>query len=76
MDSFYEVYETDADDTMEVEKMKYRGRCFDLAESKLLLLFRSNYPNKDYLIYNATTREVVCACLTPTTMEKKGICPQ
>lgn len=73
-DALFEVYETDADDSMEPQQLKHSGRSFDLAESKMVLLYRAADCHKDYLLYNTVRREIVCSALSPSTMARRGIC--
>jgi hypothetical protein len=70
----YEVYETDADDSMEKDKLIHRGESVDIAESRMVLLYRAAGCMKDYLLYNTTQHKIVCSALSPDTMVKKGIC--
>ena len=73
-DALYEVYETDADDSMEPQQLKHSGSSFDLAENKMVSLYRAGGCHKDYLVYNTVKREIACAALSPSTMARRGIC--
>ena len=74
MNDILEVYETDADLTMEPTNLKHQGFHFDMAETKMMLLFRAAGYSKDYLVYNRTKREVVAACFTTQTRNRRGEC--
>jgi hypothetical protein len=69
-----EVYETDADFSMEPRDMKHQGSHPDIAQSKMLLLFYASGYTKDFLIYNRTKGEVAYVCLTAKTKRLRGEC--
>ena len=74
LDDILEVYETDADFTMEPRNLKHQGYHIDMAETKMMLLFRSSGYGKDYLVYNRAKQEVLIACLTNESRRKRGEC--
>ena len=74
LDDILEVYETDADFTMEPKNLKHQGFHSDMAETKMMLLFRASGYAKDYLVYNRAKKEVVMACLTTQTKHRRGEC--
>lgn len=74
LDNILEVYETDADLSTEPQNLKYQGFHRDMAETKMILLFRSSGYDKDYLLYNRTKQEVLMACLSTQTRNRRGEC--
>ena len=69
-----EVYETDADFSMEPQNLKHQGFHPDMAETKMMLLFRASSYRKDYLIYNRDKKEVMVACLSDESRRRRGEC--
>ena len=74
LDNILEVYETDADFSMESKNLKHQGMHADMAETKMMLLFRASGYGKDYLIYNRNKKEIVAFCLTSQTKRLRGEC--
>lgn len=73
-DTVYEVYETDADDTMDPQKRVHTGRSFDIAESVMVKLFEKAFLSKDFLLYDVKQKHIIAGCLSPATAFKRGIC--
>jgi hypothetical protein len=74
LDDILEVYETDADFSMESQNLKHQGFHLDIAETKMMLLFRASGYGKDYLIYNRNKQEILAFCLTSQTKRRRGEC--
>lgn len=68
----YEVYETDAD-LIEGE-LVYRGFSSDLAMSKMFKEFYLCMGQKDYMLINRTTQEMIAACFTAATIANRNEC--
>lgn len=73
-DTLYEVYQTDADDTMDPRKLVHSGRSKDIAESRMFLAFQASGCMTDYLMYDVVKKHIDANCLSPETAMKKGIC--
>lgn len=70
----YEVYETDADDSMEGDNLRHRGISFDVAESRMIKLYELSGCQKDFLLFDVNRQEIKCEALSLATAAKKGIC--
>ena len=73
-DDILEVYETDADLTMEPQNLKQQGFHRDLTETKMMSLFRKSGYAKDFLVYNRTKKEILIACLSTQSRNRRGEC--
>jgi hypothetical protein len=75
-DTLFEVYETDADLTMEPKGLKFRSYHRDMVETKAMLLFRASGYAKDFVVYNRKTMQTELQLLTNATKAKRGECQQ
>jgi hypothetical protein len=71
-DILYEVFETDAD-LLEL-KLVHQGFSRDIAESKMVKLFKENYLVLDYMLVNHYTHEPIALLLSDETIAKRGEC--
>lgn len=71
-DVLYEVFETDAD--FLEGKLVHQGFSRDIAESKMLRVFYLCAGQKDYMLKNHYTQDLVSVCLTAETTIKRGEC--
>ena len=74
LNDILEVYETDADLSMEQQNLKHQGIHRDMAETKVLSLFRASGYAKDFLVYNRAKKEILIACLSNQSRNRRGEC--
>lgn len=75
-DTLYEVYETDADLSMEPKALKFQSYHRDMTETKAMLLFRASGYATDFVVYNRKTMQPELLLLTNATKSKRGECQQ
>jgi hypothetical protein len=73
-DVLYEVFETDAD--LLEGKLVHQGFSRDIAETKMFRVFYLCAGQKDYMLKNHYTQDLLSACLCSETLSKRGECQQ
>ena len=71
-DVLYEVFETDAD--LLEGKLVHQGFSRDIAETKMFRVFYLCAGQKDYMLKNHNTQDLICMCFTADTIAKRGEC--
>lgn len=73
IETLYKVSETNADlETCAIVFMNYSR---DIAESKMIALYKAAGFKKDYMLLGKNF-EMVCACFTADTIQRRGECQQ
>lgn len=75
-DTLYEVYQTDADLSMEDTAIRFQSYSRDQAETKAMMLFRDSGYGKDFLVYNRKDFTIPLLLLTDRTRGQLGECQQ
>jgi hypothetical protein len=71
-DVLYEVFETDAD--LIEGKLVHQGFSRDIAESKMFRVFYLCAGQKDYMLKNHNTQDLISCCFTDATIASRGEC--
>lgn len=68
----YQIFRTDADLSQEPGDLIAQSESYDIAETVMSSHFIQHYPHRDYMIYDATKREIPVALFTPRTLQQRG----